>query len=159
MTTSDAVAETIWKNGHGFTLDLPTSKTVGHLVGLCKKCGIRSDSSRTARPCVGHDVWVPSSGNGLKLTVTFRPKGRKAVDEDVWLDIDALGAMLDLVRSVPQEYRGHAFWHWSNPDREYPCETCPGAAGEAVKARRLAQASAIDVEARPADLKLPAGRP
>lgn len=22
--------------------------------------------------------------------------------------------------------RGHAMWHYDNPDREYPCETCPG---------------------------------
>lgn len=140
--------EPVWHNGHKFVLDADLTLLMEAPVATCAKCGHRSDSAYgQMRPCLGHDLYIPPTGNGLHLQVEFTPKGRKTIKESVWLDIDALGALLDLARQMSREHRGHAYWHWRNPERDFPCDSCPSPLGDTERALVKARAEAIDVEA------------
>jgi len=156
---SDTEEEVIWRNGHGFrnrpelAMHSPGKPSRPYID--CKKCGTRADAADAARPCIGYPVHIPPSGHGLNIEVEFTPKGRKPITERIWFDIDALGALLDLARQFPRENRGHAYWHWRNPDREYPCETCPGPGGEAARRLAAGKATAIDAAFREEPKALP----
>lgn len=162
--TDDASQEAVWRNGHRFVLR-PELSSVDHDAAkgtvtprpyiACSKCGTRADGADAVRACIGHSVRVPPSGSGLEFDVAFTPKGRKTIEERVWLDIDALGAYIDFIRAFPADSRGHGDWHWRNADRPFPCETCPGPGGEAARRREVSRRDAIDAEVAPS--RLPAG--
>lgn len=158
MTQKEHIAglsadEPVWHLGHRFLLDSRLSTVMGRPTATCSRCGDRSDNDDgRLRHCFGHSLYIPPTGAGLMLDVEFTPKGRKTIKENVWLDIDALGALLDMARKMPRECRGHAFWHWKNPATEFPCESCPSPLGDKAKALAAARVSAIDVPVAPPKL-------
>jgi hypothetical protein len=158
--------ETVWRNKHGFRLkpelcstDYSTTPPTVTPYVACFKCGDRADGPRALRQCLGVYAKFYAGTGTLVVPVTVTPNGRKPITEDIHLDVDGLIELVEILRQFPKdEYgrseRGHGFWHWQNPDREFPCSMCPDPIGEAARRLESAQRDAIDVDAVP----LAAGR-
>lgn len=150
----DEHEKTIYRNGHAFRLDLERSRT-DHAYIACLACHARADGPLALRQCAGVYVFFRHGISDIAMHVEIAPKGRKPIRETVGIHAAAIAELGRFFAAVGADDYGHAFWHWSNADRDYPCSTCPSPLGDAVRRLEDMQRDAIDIE--PAVPKLPAG--